>query len=115
MNGEGKGMARPERLELPTYWFVASRSIQLSYGRACSKDTPPAQRESTSSRRPRRPGAASEDRAGYTPVTALRRVDGESMDRFWGIATRTSPPRAAVAIPEECKRCYNSSYARLYR
>ena len=26
-------MARPERLELPTYWFVASRSIQLSYGR----------------------------------------------------------------------------------
>ena len=29
-------MARPERLELPTYWFVASRSIQLSYGRAIS-------------------------------------------------------------------------------
>ena len=29
-------MARPERLELPTYWFVASRSIQLSYGRAYS-------------------------------------------------------------------------------
>ena len=27
-------MARPERLELPTYWFEASRSIQLSYGRA---------------------------------------------------------------------------------
>ena len=26
-------MARPERLELPTYWFEASRSIQLSYGR----------------------------------------------------------------------------------
>ena len=25
---------RPERLELPTYWFEASRSIQLSYGRA---------------------------------------------------------------------------------
>ena len=23
-------MARPERFELPTYWFVASRSIQLS-------------------------------------------------------------------------------------
>ncbi len=30
----GREMARPERLELPTYWFVASRSIQLSYGRA---------------------------------------------------------------------------------
>ena len=29
-------MARPERLELPTYWFEASRSIHLSYGRAPS-------------------------------------------------------------------------------
>ena len=27
-------MARPERVELPTFWFVAKRSIQLSYGRA---------------------------------------------------------------------------------
>ena len=27
-------LARPERLELPTYWFEASRSIHLSYGRA---------------------------------------------------------------------------------
>jgi hypothetical protein len=26
-------VARPERLELPTYWFEASRSIHLSYGR----------------------------------------------------------------------------------
>jgi adenylate cyclase, class 2 len=26
-------LARPERLELPTYWFEASRSIRLSYGR----------------------------------------------------------------------------------
>ena len=24
---------RPERIELPTSWFVAMRSIQLSYGR----------------------------------------------------------------------------------
>ena len=29
-------MVRPERLELPAYWFEASRSIQLSYGRAFS-------------------------------------------------------------------------------
>ena len=27
-------LARPERLELPTLWFEARRSIQLSYGRA---------------------------------------------------------------------------------
>ena len=26
-------VARPERFELPTFWFVASRSIQLSYER----------------------------------------------------------------------------------
>jgi hypothetical protein len=26
-------MARPERLELPTLWFEARCSIQLSYGR----------------------------------------------------------------------------------
>ena len=26
-------MARPERFELPTAWFVARYSIQLSYGR----------------------------------------------------------------------------------
>ncbi len=34
-------MVRPERVELPTYWFVASRSIQLSYGRtrAVSSET----------------------------------------------------------------------------
>jgi hypothetical protein len=28
-------MARPERFELPTTWFVARYSIQLSYGREC--------------------------------------------------------------------------------
>jgi len=30
-------MARPERFELPTSWFVATRSIQLSYGRIREK------------------------------------------------------------------------------
>jgi hypothetical protein len=26
-------VVRPERFELPAFWFVARRSIQLSYGR----------------------------------------------------------------------------------
>ena len=30
-------MARPERFELPTNWFEASYSIQLSYGRNIAK------------------------------------------------------------------------------
>ena len=29
-------MVRPERFELPTLWFVAKYSIQLSYGRTLS-------------------------------------------------------------------------------
>src|ERR1035441_5220587 len=36
-------MVRPERLELPAYWFEASRSIQLSYGRAFFNDLTPTQ------------------------------------------------------------------------
>ena len=31
-------MARPERLELPTLWFEARCSIQLSYGRVGNVD-----------------------------------------------------------------------------
>src|SRR5260221_11759454 len=31
--GTGLSMVRPERFELPTFWFVARRSIQLSYER----------------------------------------------------------------------------------
>ena len=30
-------MVRPERIELPTSWFVAKHSIQLSYGRIVAK------------------------------------------------------------------------------
>ena len=29
----GEKLVRPERIELPTSWFVAKHSIQLSYGR----------------------------------------------------------------------------------
>src|SRR5699024_2791006 len=37
-------MARPERFELPTAWFVARYSIQLSYGRVstCFRAAPEA-------------------------------------------------------------------------
>jgi hypothetical protein len=35
MTDKGK-VARPERFELPTLWFEARCSIQLSYGRAVS-------------------------------------------------------------------------------
>ena len=33
-----EGMVRPEGLEPPAYWFEASRSIQLSYGRVEESD-----------------------------------------------------------------------------
>jgi hypothetical protein len=33
-------MVRPERIELPTSWFVAKHSIQLSYGRILVEKCP---------------------------------------------------------------------------
>ena len=38
-------LARPERIELPTCWFEASRSIRLSYGRHLSNDQIPMTNE----------------------------------------------------------------------
>ena len=35
------GVARPEGLEPPAYWFEANRSIQLSYGRDDSSSMVP--------------------------------------------------------------------------
>ena len=50
-------MVRPEGVEPPTYWFVASCSIQLSYGRTLrgmqpSKNTGIRRAEQTSAHRP---------------------------------------------------------------
>jgi hypothetical protein len=36
-------MVRPERFELPAFWFVARRSIQLSYGRTVVKEILPCE------------------------------------------------------------------------
>ena len=49
-------MARPERFELPTAWFVARYSIQLSYGRAeKGAKYPAASMRVSTGARPRRP------------------------------------------------------------
>ncbi len=45
-----QALVRPERFELPTSWFVARRSIQLSYGRASNKHHPGAATTTPSSR-----------------------------------------------------------------
>ena len=42
-----KEMVRPERFELPTTWFVARYSIQLSYGRIVQGLYSTAEREKT--------------------------------------------------------------------
>ena len=64
-------MARPERFELPTSWFVAMHSIQLSYGRVLWKA-----RDSTTQvfcfiRDKWRRGRDSNPRWSYKPHTPL--------------------------------------------
>jgi hypothetical protein len=56
-------MVRPERFELPTSWFVARRSIQLSYGRNVQTD-------GHAFGRLHRRGAGSVRRLGPTPSGA---------------------------------------------
>ena len=43
-----EGMARPERFELPTTWFEAKYSIQLSYGRVGGEFYQPRRRTANS-------------------------------------------------------------------
>jgi hypothetical protein len=62
---------RPERLELPAYWFEASRSIQLSYGRTFLT----TQRQSSTGKRT---GFGRTLSRFYqrTPIQRLKRNDG---------------------------------------
>ena len=46
-------MARPERFELPTTWFVARYSIQLSYGRVAQIEGPRSYHNAFSAREQR--------------------------------------------------------------
>ena len=71
-------MVRPEGVEPPTYWFVASCSIQLSYGRTLrgmqlSKDTGIQRSEQT----PAEPTEAR--KAGTRKKVVLRPVEGEKL------------------------------------
>ena len=73
-------MVRPEGVEPPTYWFVASCSIQLSYGRTLrgmqlSKDTGIQRSEQT-------PAESIEARKEGTPERLVRRqVEGGDCGR----------------------------------
>jgi hypothetical protein len=71
-----KNMARPRGVEPPTFWFVARRSIQLSYGRAATTLAPRIDYDTM------RVTATEFDGTRLTP--AARRV--ETMDAFPGHA-----------------------------
>ena len=68
-------MVRPERFELPASWFVARRSIQLSYGRARGANitTPISQRHSD----------AIWARAARMGVIPLRRCNSSLNENDW--------------------------------
>ena len=55
-------MVRPERFELPASWFVARRSIQLSYGRARGANiTTPTNERHSNAISPARTGLQKDD------------------------------------------------------
>jgi hypothetical protein len=77
-------MARPERVELPTFWFVARRSIQLSYGRADTKSlSHPAK-----TRRMRQNGQRDARRAGGLLRESAKLYDIPSLAALKRIARR---------------------------
>ena len=75
-------MARPERFELPTAWFVARYSIQLSYGRARRVRSIRPRRcrcqDEAGARRTFSPGAPLANASGYVRVPLALSFPGAS-------------------------------------
>ena len=65
-------MVRPERFELPAFWFVARRSIQLSYGRMSGEKFYHAGR--IAARIPPRIRSAEDASAGYDSRDTVPRI-----------------------------------------
>ncbi len=66
-------LVRPEGLEPPAYWFEASRSIQLSYGRVPTSVVQPARDEQPFARRLRTFQPITVLKSGFPRVTKHRR------------------------------------------
>ena len=82
LSGLTTEMARPERFELPTFWFVARHSIQLSYRRveaAHSRGAPPL--ESSRPARPKRLRRSNRGRDLSNSLVAARRSGSQSLRR----------------------------------
>ena len=67
-------MVRPDRLERPTFWFVARRSIQLSYGRIFNT-------------LPGKPGKVCREREVYKLLLYYR--PGAPNGQFWNFFRRS--------------------------
>jgi hypothetical protein len=65
-------LARPERFELPTTWFEARYSIQLSYGRAGATSATRGGVAGALSRNPRRRTTRAAARAPFAPERVVR-------------------------------------------
>src|SRR5713226_3737396 len=85
-------LVRPERLELPAYWFEASRSIQLSYGRT----TVIIQARSTRKRLMTRPGSADISESYLSEIQKLLKVNRHSgANRYYDGRHRLCPSAPA--------------------
>src|ERR1700720_2937170 len=83
-------LARPERFELPASWFVARRSIQLSYGRAMGKLAPLGGAHPTTPGKTCGPGRAGCENQG--PDWWRRPVTGPAAAGLRAVCTERVPP-----------------------